>query len=141
MDRRADKKTERRSDSFLAAESFASIRLKGESPVMRLSDAPPEEEELSKGEIMESWRITCISRATCSFQKQPKMVNLWNTTATAPVTPFDQIIRPADHCTDHRQSSLHQYDLLEYSFASGPVLSSVGTTCTARYSSTKELKG
>ena len=42
---------------------------------MRLSDAPPEEEELSKGEIMESWRITCISRATCSFQKQPKMVN------------------------------------------------------------------
>ena len=35
----------------------------------RLSDAPPEEEELSKGEIMESWRITCISRATCSFQK------------------------------------------------------------------------
>ena len=96
-ERRADKKTERRSDSFLAAEPFASIRLKGESPVMRLSDAPPEEEELSKGEIMESWRITCISRATCSFQKQPKMVNLWNTTATAPVTPFDQIIGPADH--------------------------------------------
>lgn len=84
--------------SFWRGKLFASIRLKGEPSVTRLSDAPAEEEELSKGEIMCELDEHLYRRGPLFIPKITKdgQPVVWSNTPTAPVTPFDQIVGSAD---------------------------------------------
>jgi len=87
---------------FWRGKLFASIQLKGEPHVMRLSDAPPaapEEEELSQGEIMCELEDHLYRQGHLFIPKVTKDGRpvVWKPTPSAPVTPFDQIIGQVDH--------------------------------------------